>query len=325
MGRAFLASAALLFAALAQSQPAGKIHRIGIVTMLAASPEPATVRAFRQALRELGYVEGRNVVLETRFAEGRTERLPEIYADLIRLKVDVIVTGSAASVLVAKKATTSVPVVFAGVLDPVAAGIVSNLARPGGNITGASYGVSDSGIAGKWVELLKQAAPGVSHVAVLSNAAGSQTALMVREIHAAAQMLKVRIAEFDARDDATLDKAFDAIGASKAQGIIVTNAPFFAARRARLVRFAAEKHLPAIYYFNLFPDAGGLMSYGGSVEESYRKAAVYADKILKGAKPGDLPIEQPTKFELVINLKAARALGLAIAPSLLLRADRVIE
>ena len=322
-----IVAAVLLLAgpAVIQAQPVVKVHRIGIVSPLSASPEPPTVRAFRQGLRELGYVEGKNVILVTRFAEGRTEHLPELFAELIRLKVDVIVTGSAVGTLAAKRATTSVPIVFAGVLDPASAGIVVSLARPGGNITGATFGAGGSAIAGKWVELLKEAVPGVSHVAVLSNSADPQSAQLLREIHAAARTLKVKIEQFDAGNDTTLDKAFAAIGASRAHGMIVTNTPFFAANRAKLVQFAAEKRLPAMYFFNLFPDAGGLMSYGGSLEESYRRAATYVDKILKGAKPADLPIDQPTKFELVINLKAARALGLTIPPSLLLRADRVIE
>lgn len=321
------AAVAVLLAApaLIQAQPAGKVHRIGVVSPLAGSPEPPTVRAFRQALRDLGYVEGKNAVVVTRFADGRPERLPELFAELIRLKVDVLVTGSALGALAAKKATTSVPIVFAGVLDPASAGIVTSLARPGGNITGATFGVGGSGIAGKWVELLKEVVPGISHVAVLRNPADPQSAELLREIHQAARTLKTTIAEFNADNDATLDQAFAAIGASGAQGIIVTNTPFFAANRVKLVRFAADKRLPAMYFFNLFPDSGGLMSYGGSLEESYRRAAAYVDRILKGAKPGDLPIDQPTKVELVINLKAARALGLAISPALLARADRVID
>ena len=322
-----LVAAVLLFtgAAVSLAQPGTKVHRVGIVSLLSASPEPTTVRAFRQRLGELGYVEGKNLTLEARYTHGRDERLPEIFAELVKLKMDVIVTGSAVGALAAKKATASVPVVFAGVLDPTSVGIVTSLARPGGNVTGSSYGVAGPGIAGKWVQLLKEAAPSVSHVAVLSNSGDPQTAQLFREIEAAARTLKVKIQQFDAGNDTTLDKTFAAVGASGAQGIIVTNSPFFSANRAKLVRFAAEKRLPAIYFFNLFPDAGGLMSYGGSVEESYRRAAAQVDRILKGAKPGDLPIDQATKFELVVNLKTAKALGLRIPQSLLSRADRVIE
>ncbi len=308
-----------------QAQAAIKVHRIGVVSPLAASPEPSSVRALRQGLRELGYVEGKNVILETRYAEGRTERLPELFAELIGLKVDVLVTGSNPGVLAAKKATATVPIVFAGILDATTSGIVASLARPGGNMTGATYGVSGSGIAGKWLELLKEAAPRVSRVAVLMNSSNPQSVGFVREIRAAAQTLKVRIDQFDAESGAALDKAFAEIGASGAQGLIIPNDPVFATHRVKIVQFAAEKRLPAMYFFNLFPEAGGLMSYGGNLEDSYRRAAAYVDRILKGAKPADLPVDQATKFELVINLKAAKALGLSLPPSLLLRMDRAIE
>jgi putative tryptophan/tyrosine transport system substrate-binding protein len=309
----------------AHAQPAGKVHRIGVVTVLQPSPEPPTVRAFRQTLRELGYVEGRNIVVETRYAAGNVDRLPELLDELIRLKSDVLVTGSVAGALAAKKATSTVPVVFAGVLDASAQGVVTNLARPGGNLTGATYGVGGADIAGKWVELLKEIAPRMSHVAVLLSSGDPQSPDQLRAIHAAAKRLKAKVSEFDATNDAMLQRAFAGIRASGAQGIVVTNSPYFGANRFKLVGFAAEQRLPAIYFFNLFPDVGGLMSYGGSIEESYRRAALYVDKILKGAKPGDLPIDQASKFELVINLKTAKALGLALPGPLLLRADRVIQ
>jgi putative ABC transport system substrate-binding protein len=276
-------------------------------------------------MRELGYVEGRNLVLETRYADGRTERLPELFADLLALRMDVIVTGSVPAVLAAKKATATVPIVFAGVLDATAQGIVTNLARPGGNITGSTYGTGEAAIAAKWMDLLKEAAPQISHVAVLFNSDDPQSAQQLRSIEDAARRLRVKIDRFDARDDATLDKAIASMGASGAQGLIVANAPLFGARRFKIVRFAAGRRLPAMYFFHLFPDVGGLMSYGGSIEETYRKAAVYVDRIVKGAKPGDLPIDQPTRFELVINAKTAKALGLTLPPPLLLRADRVID
>ena len=325
--RALFAATLFLLAApgLAQAQPKAKLHRVGIVTVLAATPEPPTVRAFRQALRELGYVEGKNVEIEARYADGHVERLPELFAELVRLKVDVVVTGSAVATLSAKKATTTVPIVFAGVLDAIESGIVTSLARPGGNTTGATYGVGGADIAAKWVELLKEAAPRVSHAAVLFKSADPQSPDLMRAINSAARRLKMKVSQFDAANEATLQGALSAIGSSGAQGLIVVNAPLFAARRVQIVRFAAEKRLPAIYFFNLFPDAGGLMSYGGSIEETYRRAAVYTDKILKGAKPGDLPIEQATRFELVLNLKAAKALGLTLSPPLLVRADRVIH
>lgn len=307
------------------AQPAAKVHRVGIVSPLAASPEPSTVRAFRDGMRELGYVDGKNVVLETRYAEGRPERFSELLADLIRRKVDVLVVGSSQGVVAAKKATSTVPIVFAGIIDPIASGLVSSLARPGGNITGATFGAGGSAIAGKWLELLKEAIPGIVHAAVLFNSADPQSAETLREIHAAARTLKVKIDPFDAGNDAALEKAFAAMAASGAQGLVVTGSAYYGGNRAKLIRSAADKRLPAIYFFSLFPDDGGLMSYGGSSQDSYRRAASYVDRILKGAKPGDLPIDQATKYELVVNLKTAKALGIAIPRPLLVRADRVIE
>ena len=322
----YAAAIALLAASPGSSaQPAAKVYRIGIVSPLAASPEPPTVRAFRQGLRELGYVEGKNVIVEARYAEGHPEIFPELFAHFIKRKVDVIVTGSSQGALAAKKATSTVPVVFAGILDPVASGIVTSLARPGGNITGATFGAGGSVISGKWLELLKEAVPGLTHAAVLFNSVDPASAEYRREVQAAAGTLKVKIDQFDAGNAAALEKAFAAIGASGAQGLIVTGSAYFGGNRARLVRFAAERRLPAIYFFSLFPEDGGLMSYGGSAEDSYRRAASYVDRILKGAKPGDLPIDQATKYELVVNLKTAKALGISIPRSLLGRADRVIE
>jgi putative ABC transport system substrate-binding protein len=318
------AAAVLLLAGsvAAQAQQAARVYRIGYVSPTSPSLPFA---AFRQALRELGYVEGRNVIIEERYAEGRPERLPELVAELIRLKVDVLVTGSTVSALAAKRATTTVPIVFATAFDPVATGIVASLARPGGNITGMAMGVGGSGFGGKWVELLKDAIPNISHVAVLWNSANPANAPIVREVQAAARTLNVKLDLLDAGNLTNLDRAFAAISASGVQGIIVTNDPFFNVNRAQLAQFAERKRLPAVHFSKLFVDAGGLMAYGASFEDSWRRAATYVDKILKGAKPADLPIEQPTKFELVINLKAARALGLTIPPSLLLRADQVIE
>ena len=309
----------------AQAQQAARVYRIGCISPTSPCSSSPTFDAFRQALRELGYVEGRNVIIEERHAEGRSERLPELVAELIRLKVDVLVTGGTVGALAAKRATTTVPIVFATVFDPVATGIVVSLARPKGNITGMAMGVGGSGFGGKWVELLKDAIPNVSHVAVLRNSANPANAPIVREVQAAARTLHVKLDLLDAGNPTNLDRAFAAISASGVQGIIVTNDPFFNASLAQLAQFAARERRPTVHFSKLFVDAGGLMAYGASFEDSWRKAATYVDKILKGAKPADLPIEQPTKVELVINLKAARALGLTIPPSLLLRADQVIE
>ena len=320
-------AAVLLFAEPPHSlaQTATKVHRVGIVSPLASSPEPPTVRAFRQGMRELGYVEGQNVVLEARYADGRPERFPELFAELISSKVDVLVAGSSQGAVMAKKATSTVPIVFAGIIDPTASGLVKNLARPGANITGATFGAGGSAVAGKWLELLREAVPGIAHAAVLFSSAEPSSGESLREIHTAARTLNVKIGQFDVVNDATLEKAFAAIGASGAQGVIVTGAAYFGGNRTKLVRSAADRRLPTIYFFSLFTNDGGLMSYGGSAEDSYRRAASHVHKILKGAKPGDLPIDQASKYELVINLKTAKALGIALPPSLLLRADRVIE
>jgi len=314
-----------LLAGTPAAQAQAKVPRVGVVSVLQKSPEPPTVHAFRQELGRLGYVEGKNVAVEVRYAEGRPERLPGLFAELIKLKVDVLVTGSVVAALAAKKATSSVPIVVAGTQDLVSPGIVTSLARPGGNITGATFAAGGRDIAGKWVELLKEAVPSASRIAVLCNTADPQTAEMLHGVHAAARVWKVGVDQFDASTDATLQQAFAGIGASGAQGLIVLPTSYFGGNRNPLIRFASEKRLPAIYFFNLFPADGGLMSYGGSVEDSYRRAATYVDKILKGAKPGDLPVDQPTKFELVVNLKAAKAIGLEMPRTFLLRADRIIE
>lgn len=319
-----LSAAVLLLAGsvAAQAQQAARVYRIGFV-----GTNPPVAEAFRQGLREAGYIEGKNVFIEARFAEGRQERLPELVAQVLRLRIDVLVCVSPPAVLAAKNATTTVPIVFASVTDPVASGVVTSLARPGGNITGASIGVSGPGFGGKWVELLKEAVPGVSQVAVLWNPTEPGTAQFLRDIQAAARVLNVKLDLLGAGNAADLDRAIAAISASRAQAIIVVRDLFFnsTATRVKLVQFAANKRLPAVYSFRSFVADGGLMSYAASQEESYRVAATLVDKIIKGAKPADLPIQQPTRFELVINLRAARALGLTIPPSLLLRADQVIE
>ena len=324
--RAFLATltGGLLAAPLAaEAQSAGRVYRIGIISPTSLFPEHPS-HAFRQALRELGYVEGQNVIIEQRFAEGQAERFPELLAEAIRLKVDVLVVGSTPGVLAAKRATATVPIVFAGVPDPVAQGVVASLARPGRNITGISMAIGE-GFAAKWVELLKEAAPSVSHLAVLWNSTNPAAATFVKEVQAAARVLNVKLDLVAVGNVTQLDSAFAAITASPARDVIVTADPFFYTNRIRLVQFAASRRLPAAYFVRDFVDAGGLMAYGPSLAESYRRAATDVDKILKGAKPGDLPVEQPTKLELVINLKTAKALGLTIPPSLLLRADQVIE
>ncbi len=320
-----LGCAMLAAASGVQAQPTARLPVVGIVSPLSAPPDPPTVRAFKEELRGLGYEEGRNIVVEARYANGHDERFPALFAELIGRKADVLVAGTSVGAIAAKKATTSIPIVFAGLVDPVSTGVVASFARPGGNVTGATFGVGGAGVGGKWVELLAQAVPGARHLAVLLNPDDPQTPALLREIDSAAQALRVRVSRFEVREAASLGKAIADVAASGAQGMIVPNHPTFAANRAKLVRLVAAKRLPAIYFFNLFPEAGGLMSYGGNVEDSYRRAADYVVRILKGAKPADLPVNQPTKFELIINLRAAKEIGLSIPRTLLQRADRVIE
>jgi len=308
--------------AVAQTQQAARVYRIGFVSPSFPSP---SIEAFRRRLHELGYVEGKNLVIEARYGEGRADRLPELLADLLRLKVDVLLAASTPGALAAKKASANVPVVFGGVLDPVGSGIVASLARPGGNITGATVGVGGVGFTGKCLELLKEAAPGLSHVAVLLNPARTLSAQYAGEIQLAARTWKLKVEVLDAGNAADLERAFAAITASGAQGIFIAPDPFLTDSSARIAQFASGKRLPAFHFSRRFTEAGGLLSYGGSLDDSYRRAATHVDRILKGAKPADLPVEQPTRFELVINLKTAKAIGLKIPQPLLLRADQVIE
>jgi len=298
------------------------------LTTPASDASPHTREAFRQGLRDLGYVEGRNVVIEYRSAEGKYERFPALAAELVALKVDVIVAaGSTPAALAAKQATRTILIVFASAADPVASGLVTSLARPGGNVTGLSTVGSE--LVGKRLEQLKQAVPGVSRVAVLwqpQGVLGERTRKdMLKEADVAARALGVRLQFVEARGPADFDRAFSDMTRARAGALTVLGSPTFLNERRRLVDLAAKNRLPAVYTVREFVDAGGLMSYGPNLADLFRRAATYVDKILKGAKPADLPVEQPTKFELVINLKAAKALGLTIPQSLLGRADQVVE
>jgi putative tryptophan/tyrosine transport system substrate-binding protein len=312
----------------AGAQQAAQIARIGYLSPNLATG-PHLREAFRQGLRDLGYVEGRNLVIEYRDAEGKFERIPALAAELVALKVDVIVTEGAntAVPLAAKQATRTLPIVFASAADPVGSGLVTSLARPGGNVTGSS-GLSTE-LVGKRLELLTQAVPGVGQVAVLwlPGVYGERTEKeMLTGADVAARGLGVRLQFVEARrDPADLDRAFSDMTRARAGALILLPSNLFFRERRRLVDLAARHRLPAAYPWKDFVDAGGLMSYGANPTDSSRRAATYVDKILKGAKPGDLPVEQPTKFELVINLKTAKALGLTIPPSVLGRADQVIE
>ena len=326
--RAFISTltGGLLAAPLAaEAQPAAKVARIGfLATSLAANPH--LTDAFGQGLRDLGYVEGRTVVIEYRDAEGNLERLPALAAELVALKVDVIVSPNTPAALAAKQATRTLPIVFVGVGEPVASGLVSSLARPGGNVTGLS--VVSPELVGKWLELLTQAVPEVSRVAVLRQPGAMDERTekdMLKGAEVAARALGVRLQFVEARSSADLERAFSDMIRERAGALTVRPAPMFVSERRRLVDLAAKNRLPAVYPWREFVDAGGLMAYGPNLADLYRRAAPYVDKILRGAKPGDLPVEQPTKFELAINLKTAKALGLTIPPSLLQRADQVIE
>ena len=325
--RQFLFAAGGILAAplAAEAQQAAKVARIGYLSPnLAASPHLRD--AFLQGLRDLGYVEGRNVVIEYRDADGKAERLPALAAELVALKVDVIVAPTTVAALAARQATRTLPIVFFGSTDPVTSGLVTNLARPDGNVTGLS-GLSPE-LVGKCLELLKQAVPGVSRVAVLwqPGAAGQRTEQdTLKGAEVAAQALGVRLQIVEARDSADIDRAFSDMTRSGARALTVWTSAMLVHERGRLVALAAKKRLPAVYTFREFVHAGGLMSYGHNQADLNRRAATYVAKILNGAKPADLPVEQPTKFELVINLKTAKALGLTIPPALLQRADQVIE
>ena len=310
----------------AGAQQAVKVYRLGyLASNLAASPH--LHEAFRQGLRDLGYVAGRNLLIEYRDADGKLERLPGLAAELVALQVDVIVTGGGTpAALAAKHATSTLPVIFPAAADPITDGLVASLARPGRNVTGLSLLAPD--LVGKRLEQFKQAVPAANQVAVLWQPGGlgartEQDTLKGAEV--AARTLGMRLLFVEARGVSDLEKAFSDMARARVDALTVLPSPTFLYERRRLVDLAAKHHLPTAFAFREYVDVGGLMSYGPDIADMYRRAASYVDKILKGAQPGDLPIEQPTKFELVINLKTARALGLTIPPSLLQRADQVIE
>jgi ABC-type uncharacterized transport system substrate-binding protein len=324
IGLAVVLAVSLILAPLAaEAQQAPKEPRIGYLSAGALTTAPTFENAFRQGLRELGYVEGRNIAIEYRWAEGKYERLLELAAELVRLKVDVILAVTTPAAQAAKAATRTIPIVFTLVADPVASGLVASLARPGGNITGLPSISSE--IIGKQLELLKETVPGVSRVVVLQNPDASSHAFMVREAAGAARALGVQLRVLGARSPNALDAAFTAITAERADALLVLADPFFRTHRARIADFAAKSRLPSLSGEREQTEVGGLMSYGPSRLDLFQRAATYVDKILKGAKPAELPVEQPTKFELVINLKTAKVLGLTIPQSILLRADQVIE
>jgi putative ABC transport system substrate-binding protein len=307
-----------------EAQGTGRIPRIGLLYTGAPPPESSrAVEAFRRGLRELGYVEGRTVLLEYRWAaEGRSDQLPELAADLVRLGVDVIVAQARVHTQAAKRATSTIPIVFGALSDPVESGIVASLARPGGNVTGLS--LQAPAVVGKLMELLKEAIPKASFVTALARAE-TPGAANRRELEAAATGLGVRLQLVEVRDAQDLDRAFQAATAARAHAVITMPSAFFATHRGRVAELALKHRLPAVSMETGFAEAGGLLSYGPNVPDSHRRAAIYVDRILKGAKPADLPVEQPTTFELVVSLKTTKALGLTLPPSVLTRADRIIQ
>jgi putative ABC transport system substrate-binding protein len=308
----------------ASAEQADKVFKIGFLTLgQAPTSSSVSIKAFYESLRELGWIEGKNFVLTPKFALFKSDRLPELVAELVQLKADVIVVSTAEAALAAKSGTRTIPIVAVDPADAVAIGLVASLARPGGNVTGLSYLGTE--LVNKQMELLKQAVPTLSRVAVLTNPANPTHLPRSREAATAAQGLGVKVEPIEARTPSELDKAFVEMRRLRVGGVLVVTDPMFNAASSRLAVLASKNSLPAMYGFRSHVVAGGLMSYGVDLVDLYRHAATYVDKILKGAKPADLPVEQPTKFELVINLRTAKALGFTIPPSVLGRADEVIQ
>jgi putative tryptophan/tyrosine transport system substrate-binding protein len=310
---------------LAEAQQPGKVVRIGYLDPGTASASAVLVDAFRQELRKLGWVDGKNITIDYRFAEQKTERLPELAADLVRLKVDVIVSASSTSALAAKSATTTIPIVMTQSADPVGAGLVGSLARPGGNVTGLS--TLSPELTTKRLEILKDAVPRLSRVGLVRTPVGGiGQDLQMKELRAAALALKLKLEEIETQPEPKgLESAFQTAKQKQVNALMTPAGPFFFAERKRIVELAGKYRLPVIYPNKEFVDEGGLMSYGSDYTDLYRRAATYVDKILKGAKPGDLPVQQASKFEFVINLKAAKQIGLTLSPEFLSRANKVIK
>lgn len=319
----FLGASLSAFSFSAEAQQAKKIPRIG--ALMTGPPVTASpyVEAFRQGLQELGYIEGRNIVIEYHWAEGRAERFAELAADLVRGKVDLILAWGGTAHTVTKRATSTIPIVIVGAADPVGSGFVASLARPGGNITGLSNLARE--LNQKLLELLKEIVPGLSRVAVLRNSDNPVSLLQLRDAEDAGQLLSVKLQVLEVSDPAKLEGAFSAMKRERAEAFIVLADPLFLSERTRLADLAVKGRLPGAFNVRQYAEAGGLISYGASLADMFRRAAVFVDKILKGTKPADLPVEQPTKFELVINLKTAQQIGVTIPPSVLARADRVIR
>jgi putative ABC transport system substrate-binding protein len=322
--RTFLGSLAggLLAVPLAvEAQQVGRVPRIGVLAP--GSPPLEQFEALREGLRDLGYIEGQTIMLEPRWDEGSTARHASLVADLVRLKVDIIVAGTTPTALAAQKATRTIPIVMAAIADPVGAGLVTSLARPGGNTTGMS--LISAELSGKRIGILKEGIPSVSRVAVLWNPMNPNTEGLLRDTKSAAESLGIQVQVLEVRTVADVDTAFQSAAKGGAQALVTVQDVLFTLQRARIAEIARKRRIPTMSGETGFAAAGGLMNYGPNITDSWRRSAVYVDRILKGAQPGDLPIEQPIKFELVINLKTAKTLGLTFPQSLLLRADQVIE
>ena len=307
----------------AEAQPAGRVYRIGFLGNSTAALEANLVGPFREGLRDLGYVEGRNVLIEYRWAEGKYDRFPALIGELLALKVAVIVTAGTPATLAVKKATTSVPLVMSAVGDPVGAGIVPSLSHPGGNITGLT--AISTEMDAKRLELLREVVPSVSYIALLWNAGSPLQVLAEKQVQAAAQVLRMRVLSLGVKTEEEIKSALAVMARERPDALLVLADRLLLHHRALIMDFATRHRLPGVHAYRELVEAGGLMSFGPSYADMHKRAAYFVDRILKGAKPGDLPVERPLTFELVINLKTARALGLTIPQSLLQRADQVIE
>jgi putative ABC transport system substrate-binding protein len=319
---ALLGGAAVAWPLAARAQQAARVPTIGFLGSATPATQGLWVTAFVQRLRELGWVEGHNLAIDYRWAEGRSGRFTEIAAEFVRLKVDVIVAATTPAALAAKQATSVIPIVFAGVSDPVGTGLVASLARPGANVTGLSNLISDTG--GKRLEFLREVVPGLRRLAIMANVSNPAVALQVGEVQPAARTFGLEVAILEVRRVEDIASAFDALK-GRADALYVCADPLMYTNRIRINTLALSVRLPTMHGLREYVEAGGLMSYGANIADHFRRNAEYVDKILRGAKPGDLPIEQPTKFDLVINLTTAKALGLEVPPTLLARADEVIE
>jgi putative ABC transport system substrate-binding protein len=306
-----------------EGQQPGKVTRLGYVDAGSPASTGHRAQAFAEGLRDLGYVEGQNVAIEYRWAEGKLESLTALVAELVRLKVDVIVSSATPAIRFAKEQTTTIPIVMAGVTDPVGVGFVSSLSRPGGNITGLTHLAPD--LTGKRLELLREVVPRLSRVAVLWNPNQPGQVFAYKESQVAAQTLRVTLISMEARNREEIERVLSSILKERGEALFELPDPLIFFNREFIAEFATKQRLPAMYSFREYVDAGGLMSYGTSFPDLFRRAATYVDKILKGAKPGELPVEQPTKFDLAINLKTAKQIGVTIPPNVLARADKVIK